>query len=103
MSDFMNIDLYWIREDERQDAADQQQEWESEQIACWLDVASSREINQVWSDLDYDLGATTDKMVEMVLDGLDAKSWLKQHIQDIAEKQFADWKRCSAAAYKDRS
>ena len=47
MSDFMNIDLYWIREDERQDAADQQQEWESEQIACWLDVASSREVNQV--------------------------------------------------------
>lgn len=101
MSDFMNIDLHWIREDERQDQLERQQEQESDQIACWLDSASSREINQVWSDLDYELAESTDKLVEMVIDGLNAKAWLRQHIQKLAEKQFDDWLRCSQQAYKD--
>lgn len=103
MSDFLNIDLHWIREDNRQDQLERQQEHESDQIACWLDSASSREINQVWSDLDYELAENTDKLVEMVIDGLNAKAWLRQHIQTLAEKQFDDWLHCSQQAYKDRS
>jgi len=103
MSDYYSIDLYWIREDERQDAADQQQEWESDQIACWLDVASSREVNQVWWDLDHAIEENTDTLVEMVLRGEDAKSWLKQLIQDLAEKQFDTWKHSSTRAYKAKA
>lgn len=100
MSDYYSIDLYWIREDERQDAADQQQEWESDEIACWLDSATVKEIIWVWADLDRDTDITTDKVIEMLWNGEDAKAWLKQRIQELAEKQFDTWKESSKLAYK---
>jgi phage terminase large subunit-like protein len=103
MSDFDNIDLYWIREDERQDQIDQQQENESDEIACWLDSASAREVNRVWWDLDIDADKHTDTFVEMVLNGEDAKAWLRHLLQDIAEKNYPEWKKLSVAAYKERS
>ena len=99
MSDF-GIDLHWIREDNYNDSLERQKEQESDEIACWLDSASVREIIQVWGDIDVYADLTTDDVITMVWNGEDAKAWLKQRIQELAEKQFDTWKHSSKLAYK---
>ena len=94
------MDLYWIREDNYNDTLERQQEQESDEIACWLDSASVKEIIQVWGDLDVHTDLTTDDIITMVWNGEDAKAWLKQRIQELAEKQFDTWKQSSKLAYK---
>jgi hypothetical protein len=94
------MDLYWIREDNYNDSLERQQEWESDEIACWLDSASVKEIIQVWGDLDVHTDLTTDDIITMVWNSEDAKAWLKQRIQELAEKQFDTWKQSSKLAYK---
>ena len=94
------MDLYWIREDNYNDSLERQQEQESDEIACWLDSASVKEIIQVWGDLDVHTDLTTDNIITMVWNGEDAKAWLKQRIQELAEKQFDTWKQSSKLAYK---
>ena len=94
------MDLYWIREDNYNDSLERQQEQESDEIACWLDSASVKEIIQVWGDLDVHTDLTTDDVITMVWNGEDAKAWLKQRIQELAEKQFDTWKQSSKLAYK---
>lgn len=100
MSDYDSIDLHWIREDNYNDALERQQEWESDEIACWLDSATVKEIIWVWADLDRDTDITTDQVIEMLWNGEDAKAWLKQRIQTLAEKQYDTWKHSSKLAYK---
>lgn len=100
MSDYDSIDLHWIREDNYNDALERQQEWESDEIACWLDSATVKEIIWVWTDLDRDTDITTDQVIEMLWNGEDAKAWLKQRIQTLAEKQYDTWKQSSKLAYK---
>jgi hypothetical protein len=94
------MDLYWIREDNFNDSLERQQEQESDEIACWLDSASVKEIIQVWGDLDVHTDLTTDDIISMVWNGEDAKAWLKQRIQELAERQFDTWKQSSKLAYK---
>ena len=94
------MDLYWIREDNYNDSLERQQEQESDEIACWLDSASVKEIIQVWGDLDVHTDLTTDDIITMVWNGEDAKAWLKQRIQELAEKQYDTWKQSSKLAYK---
>jgi hypothetical protein len=94
------MDLYWIREDNYNDSLERQQEQESDEIACWIDSASVKEIIQVWGDLDRDTDITTDQVIEMVWNGEDAKAKFKQRIQELAEKQFDTWKQSSKLAYK---
>jgi len=94
------MDLYWIREDNYNDSLERQQEQESDEIACWLDSASVKEIIQVWGDLDVHTDLTTDDVITMLWNGEDAKAWLKQRIQELAEKQFDTWKQSSKLAYK---
>lgn len=99
MSDF-GIDLHWIREDNYNDSLERQQEQESDEIACWLDSASVKEIIQVWGDLDVHTDLTTDDVITMVWNGENAKAWFKQRIQELAEKQYDTWKQSSKLAYK---
>ena len=94
------MDLYWIREDNYNDSLERQQEQESDEIVCWLDSASVKEIIQVWGDLDRDTDITTDQVIEMLWNGEDAKAWLKQRVQELAEKQYDTWKHSSKLAYK---
>jgi len=94
------MDLYWIREDNYNDSLERQQEQESDEIACWLDSASVKEIIQVWGDLDVHTDLTTDDIITMLWNGEDAKAWLKQRIQELAEKQYDTWKQSSKLAYK---
>lgn len=94
------MDLYWIREDNYNDSLERQQECESDEIACWLDSASVKEIIQVWGDLDVHTDLTTDDIITMVWNGEDAKAKFKQRIQELAEKQFDTWKQSSKLAYK---
>ena len=94
------MDLYWIREDNYNDSLERQQEQESDEIACWLDSASVKEIIQVWGDLDVHTDLTTDDVITMVWNGEDAKTMFKQRIQELAEKQFDTWKQSSKLAYK---
>ena len=94
------MDLYWIREDNFNDSLERQQKQESDEIACWLDSASVKEIIQVWGDLDRDTDITTDQVIEMVWNGEDAKAMFNQRIQELAEKQYDTWKQSSKLAYK---
>ena len=94
------MDLYWIREDNYNDSLERQQEQESDEIACWLDSASVKEIIQVWGDLDVHTDLTTDDIITMLWNGEDAKAWFKQRIQELAERQYDTWKQSSKLAYK---
>lgn len=94
------MDLYWIREDNYNDSLERQQEQESDEIACWLDSASVKEIIQVWGDLDVHTDITTDQVIEMLWNGEDAKAMFKQRIQELAERQYDTWKQSSKLAYK---
>ena len=94
------MDLYWIREDNYNDSLERQQEQESDEIACWLDSASVKEIIQVWGDLDVHTDLTTDDVITMVWNGEDAKTMFKQRIQELAERQYDTWKQSSKLAYK---
>ncbi len=100
MDKLHDLDQRLALEMKRNDELERQQEWESDEIACWLDSAAAKEILWVWVDLDRDTDITTDKVIEMLWNGENAKAWLKQRVQELAEKQYDTWKHSSKLAYK---